>query len=152
MSSVVTTHPARHAHRAQRVADAVVSAYIREITPTERRSARPQPAGWGVGRVGGVGRAGGVRRGGGVGRGRVVPGRHRPLGGRSRGKSGAQSEEDVDEEDVEDDDDDDESELLEEEPEEPESDDELLELDEDSFGLLGPSAESFISRARLRVP
>ena len=42
MSSVVTTYPAPvRTRRAQLVAEAVVSAYIREITPTAPRSERP---------------------------------------------------------------------------------------------------------------
>jgi hypothetical protein len=39
MSSVITNH-ARRSHRTQIVAEAVVSAYIREIAPTERAGER----------------------------------------------------------------------------------------------------------------
>ncbi len=89
-----------------------------------------------------------------------APGEHLPLGRRSGGEPGDQSEEDLDEEDFDDAVD---SDLLgEDEPEDPGSEVELLELDEESleldeesflsWRLLGPSADSFISRARLRVP
>ena len=133
MSSVVTTYPARarHAHRAQRVADAVVSAYIREITPTAPRSERldqPEPPApsvpaWADAPAASL----------------AISPRRTWTRRTSRELHDAV----------------DSDELEEDEPEEPESEFELLELVEESFlswRLLGPSAESLSSRARLRVP